>query len=124
MALTGKQERVIPIIIANDSTEAAARAAGMSKNTLYLWQQQPEFNEAVSSARKKLLEKAMHRLMSISMKAVLTLESLLGAESESVRRAAANDILSHLVKHRELEEIEERLLSVEKIIFERKVFKP
>lgn len=123
MSLTGKQQKVIPILIGYDSTEAAARAAGMSKNTLYNWMQQEEFSKAVSSARKKLLEKAMNKLMNVSMKAVITLETLLDAESESVRRAAANDVLGHILKYRELSEIEERLETVERLVLERKTYR-
>ncbi len=124
MSLTTKQQKVIPILIGHDSTEAAARAAGMSKNTLYTWLQQEEFSKAVSSARKKLLEKAMNKLMNVSMKAVITLEKLLDAESEAVRRAAANDVLGHILKYRELSEIEERLETVEKVVLERRTYRP
>lgn len=57
------------------------------------------------------------------MKAVNTLEQLLNAESEAVRRAAANDVLGHALKYRELSEIEARLESVEKIILEKRIYK-
>jgi hypothetical protein len=90
---------------------------------LHGWLKQDEFQKAVSDARKKLLDKAMNRLMNISMKAVITLEALLNAESEAVRRAAANDILGHALKYRELSEIEDRLETVERIVFERRTFK-
>jgi uncharacterized protein YaaW (UPF0174 family) len=82
-----------------------------------------EFSQAVTSARRKLLDKAMNKLLNVSMKAVRTLENLLDADSESVRRAAANDVLGHLLKYRELSEIEERLESVEKIVLERRTYK-
>jgi len=124
MALNSKQLKAIPVLIECDTVEGAARKAGISKNTIYSWMQQEEFSKAVSTARKKLLDKAMHKLMSVSMKAVITLEGLLGAESEAVRRAAANDVLSHVLKYRELNEIEERLETVEKIVLERRTYKP
>jgi hypothetical protein len=61
--------------------------------------------------------------MNVSMKAVITLEKLLNAESEAVRRAAANDILGHILKYRELTEFEDRLETVEKIVLERKTYR-
>ena len=124
MALSSKQLAAIPILIGYDTVEGAAKAAGISKNTLYTWMQQEEFSKALSAERKKLIEKAMNKLMNVSMKAVITLEKLLEAESEAVRRAAANDIIGHILKYRELSEIEERLETVEKIVLERRTYRP
>jgi len=123
MALNSKQLRAIPILIGCDTVEGAAREAGISKNTIYTWMQQEEFSKAVSLARKRLLDKAMNKLMNTSMKAVITLEKLLDADSESVRRAAANDVLGHVLKYQELREIEERLDTVEKIVMERRTYR-
>ena len=70
MALSSKQLAAIPILIGYDTVEGAAKAAGISKNTLYTWMQQEEFSKALSAERKKLIEKAMNKLMNVSMKAV------------------------------------------------------
>jgi transposase-like protein len=123
MALNSKQLRAIPILIGCNTVEGAAREAGISKNTIYAWMQQEEFSHAVFEARKKLFDKAMQKLMNTSMKAVTTLERLLKAKSEAVRRAAANDVLGHVLKYRELTEIEERLDTVERIVMERRTYK-
>jgi transposase len=124
MTLNSRQLKAIPILIGCDTVEGAAKKAGISKNTIYTWMQQKEFSQAVSEARKKLFVSAMHKLMNVSMKAVITLENLLHAKSEAVRRAAANDVLAHIIKYRELTEIEERLETVEKIVLERKTYRP
>ncbi len=123
MSLNSRQLKAIPILIGCDTVEGAAKEAGISKNTIYTWMQQEEFSKAVAEARKKLFDKAMHKLMNVSMKAVITLEKLLNAESEAVRRAAANDILGHILKYRELTEFEDRLETVEKIVLERKTYR-
>ncbi len=123
MSLNNKQLKAIPILISCDTVEEAARQIGVAKTTLYAWMEKDEFNQAVTSARRKLLDKAMHKMLNISMKAVITLEKLLDAESESVRRAAANDVLGHLLKYKELSEIEDRLESVEKIVLERRTYR-
>jgi transposase-like protein len=123
MALNSRQLKAIPILIGCDTVEGAAKEVGISKNTIYTWMQQEEFSKAVAEARKKLFDKAMHKLMNVSMKAVITLEKLLNAESEAVRRAAANDILGHILKYRELTEFEDRLETVEKIVLERKTYR-
>jgi len=123
MALNSKQLKAIPVLIECDTVEGAARKAGIAKNTIYSWMQQDEFSKALASARKKLLDKAMNKLMTVSMKAVITLEGLLNAESESVKRAAANDVLGHVLKYRELSDIEDRLETVEKVVLERRTYK-
>lgn len=120
MALNSKQLRAIPILIASDTVEEAAQQIGIARTTLYSWLEKEEFDKALKTARQKLFEKAMNKIISISIKAVLTLEQLLSADSEAVRRASANDILSHALKHQELSELEERLEAIEKIIGEGK----
>lgn len=123
MAISPKQAKAIPILLSSDCIEVAAKQAGVTKNTIYTWLKQPDFNQALADARKKLLDKALDKLTGISMKAVNTLEQLLNAESEAVRRAAANDVLGHAIKYKEVAEIETRLESVEKIILERRIYK-
>lgn len=117
------QLRAIPILIASDTIEEAAQEIGVSRTTLYSWLEKEEFDQAVKVARRKLLDKSLNKLTNVSMKAVNTLEKLLDAESEAVRRAAANDVLNHSLKYRELSEIEERLESVERLVLERRTYK-
>jgi len=121
MSLNSRQLKAIPILIGCNTIEDAARQTGISKNTLYAWMKQEDFEKAVFEARKKLFDKAMHKLMNVSMKAVNTLEKLLDAESEAVRRAAANDVLGHILKYQEISEIEDRLDKVENIVMQRRV---
>jgi hypothetical protein len=45
---------------------------------------------------------------------------LLDSSSESMRRSVSNDILNHIMKMKELQDIEARLRSVEKVVLERK----
>jgi len=123
MAINPKQAKAIPILLSADCIEVAAKQVGVTKNTIYSWLKQQDFKQALSEARKKLLDKALDKLTGISMKAVNTLEQLLNAESEAVRRAAANDVLGHAIKYKEVAEIEARLESVEKIILERRIYK-
>lgn len=123
MALSSKQLRAIPILIASDTIEEAAQEIGVSRTTLYSWLEKEEFDQAVKVARRKLLDKSLNKLTNVSMKAVNTLEKLLDAESEAVRRAAANDVLNHSLKYRELSEIEERLESVERLVLERRTYR-
>lgn len=122
MPLNSKQQKAIPILLGADSVEDAARKSGIARGTLHGWLKKPEFAAALAESRKAVLNKAMQKLVSTSMKAVITLEGLLTAENEGVRRAAANDILQNAIRWREISEIEDRLQSVERIILERRVY--
>ena len=119
--LNQRQIKIIPILIGCDTVEEAARQAGISRGTIYGWMKQEEFQNAVESARKKLLDRAMNKLLNVAMDAVLALEKLLTAESEAVRRAAANDILNHIQRQRELKEFEGRLAAVEQTLSELRI---
>lgn len=123
MTLNHRQMAAIPVFIGCNTVEEAARETGVSRGTLHGWLKQDAFQKAVADARKQMLNKAMHKLVTVCMAAVVALEKLLSAESEAVRRAAANDILNHSLKYRELSELEDRLETVEKIVMERKVFR-
>jgi len=116
--LNQRQIKTIPILIGCDTVEEAARQADIARGTIYGWLKQEEFQNAVESARKKLLDRAMNKLLNVAMDAVLALEKLLTAESEAVRRAAANDILNHIQRQRELKEFEGRLAAVEQTLSE------
>jgi hypothetical protein len=56
--------------------------------------------------------------------AVNTLTGLIATDNESLMRAVCNDILGHVLKYRELSEIEERLETVERIVLERRTYRP
>lgn len=119
--LNQRQIKTIPILIGCDTVEEAARQAGIARGTIYSWLKLEEFQNAVESARKKLLDRAMNKLLNVAMDAVLALEKLLTAESEAVRRAAANDILNHIQRQRELKEFEGRLAAVEQTLSELRI---
>jgi hypothetical protein len=123
MTLKARQRKAIPVLLGSNTLEAAAKKTGISRKTMYAWMEQKEFKQAVSEARNRLFDESMKVLTNSCMKAVLTLEALLNAQSEAVRRNAANDILGHVLKYRELTEFEERLETVEKIVLERKTYK-
>jgi len=70
-----------------------------------------------------LVNEAMESLKESVSKAVDTLTALLDTENEGLRRAVANDILNHVLKIREMQDIEARIDSIERVVLERKVYK-
>jgi hypothetical protein len=121
-SLTPQQSRAIPILVQARTVEEGAKRSGKSKTTIYKWLQQPAFRQELSRQKNELMDVALENLKSSVEKAVVVLTALLDSESEAVRRGTANDILTHALKGRELVELEQRLVSVERMVLEKKVY--
>lgn len=112
-AISVKQARAIPHILEAKSIEAGCAAAGISKTLFYQWLKVPEFEKEYKRQRNILIDEAMESLKASATKAVDSLTSLLDTDSESLKRSVANDILGHILKIREMQDIEERLARLE-----------
>lgn len=112
-SISVKQARAIPHILEAKSIEAGCVAAGISKTLFYQWLKVPAFEEEYKRQRNILIAEAMDSLKANLAKAVDTLTGLLDTESESLKRSVSNDILNHVFKIREIQDIEERLTRLE-----------
>jgi hypothetical protein len=121
--LTDRQKRAIPYLAAGPSIREGCRQAKIRTETFYQWIKNPAFETALKKQREALFKEALQTLSSSVQNAVDTLTGLIATDNESLKRAVCNDILGHVLKYRELSEIEERLESVEKIVLEKKVFR-
>ena len=122
-SITVKQARVIPCILKAKSVEAGCLDAGISKTLSYQWLKKTEFVKEYKRQRDILVDEAMESLKASIGKVVDTLTGLLDSNSESLRRSVANDILTHIMKMKELQDIETRLESVERVMMERKIYR-
>ena len=118
--LTDRQKRAIPYLAAGPSIRNGCRQAKIRTETYYQWIKQPAFECALKKQREELFQEALQTLSSSVQNAVDTLTGLISTENEPLKRAVCNDILGHVLKVRELKEIEERLSNIEKIVTERK----
>lgn len=85
--LNGKQKKCIEMLVSGDmSQNEIAKALGVNPGTISDWKKKEEFREEYSRAIKIVIN-------SIVPKAVQTISSLLNADSEQVRLAAAKDVL-------------------------------
>jgi hypothetical protein len=123
LLISVKQARSIPRILRAKSVEAGCVDAGISKTLFYQWLKKPEFAKEYKRQRDVLIDEAMESLKACVGKAVDTLTKLLDSASESLRRAVANDILTHIMKMKELQDMESRLDSIERIVMERKLYR-
>lgn len=112
--LSDRQLKALPFFAASASVESACREADVSKETFYRWLKEPLFKAELDKLRNEIVSDAVNHLKIITTKAAATLSTLLDREeSPAVQRAAANDILGHVIKFMELKEIEERLKKLE-----------
>lgn len=112
------KELALPIIATTPNYSEAARKIGISEEQLYLWLRDPEFKAQVDKARSEVCEKvfqeSIETLKNSTTKAVTTLVCLLDRDDyPAVQRAAANDILTHVQKFKELQELEGRIAKLE-----------
>jgi CRP-like cAMP-binding protein len=122
--LKERQIRALPIILSAKNLEAGCREAGITSTTFRQWlSEYPEFQEAVNDGRRQIAEEAMTRLKSSMGKAIDRLVLLVDSESEEVSRKAATSLITFALELRESEEIEERIESIEKIVFERRTYR-
>lgn len=112
--LTDRQIKALPFFIASSSESAACRDAKIAKQTYYDWLKDPLFRTELAKLREEAVQNAVENLKAHACKAVDTLVNLLDADNLPLRRSAANDILHHIGRFKELQEIEKRLTVLER----------
>jgi len=109
-----KKESALLILASSPSYAEAARLLEVDPSTIYEWLKDKEFSDRLEQLRNSIFTEAISKLKGHSTRAVDTLADLLTDESSQVRREAANDILNHATKLKEVQEIEARLKVLEK----------
>src|SRR5258706_1564330 len=111
--LTPKQEQAI-LALLQGGAEQAARAANIGPRTLYRWQNDPGFQEALRKARRAAFSHAIARLQQGSGPAVSTLLKVMvdPKTQASTKVRAAECVLNHAAKAIEIEDIEARVAEV------------
>ena len=121
--LTERQRKAIPFLMASPTYEEGRKKAGISKNALYEWLRNPIFKEELRRQREAVVTEALEALKGSMTRASAVLIALLHTENEALRRHVANDVIGHVLKARELMEIEERLTQVERLVLERRTYR-
>jgi hypothetical protein len=115
--LTPKQETALLALLSERTIEAAYKAAGVSKATMWRFMQMPVFQTRYRAARRLLVETAIAQLQSDCTIAARVLREV--AEDTqapaSSRVAAAKAILETSVQAVELWDLQERLEHLEQL---------
>lgn len=112
--LTARQQRAVVALLTCPDLLAAAKAAGVNRNTLFKWRQEPAFQAALKSAEAVALAEVSRSLVVLAAKATGALSDAMAADAPvSARLRAADIVLSRLLQLRELVELEERVRMLE-----------
>ena len=111
-----KKEQAIAALLSRRNAEEAARAVGISANTLLRWIKDPEFDAAYQEARRTAFSQSIALLQDGSGAAVKTvLKIMLDSNvSAGTRLRAAEVVLGQGAKAFEMEGIEARVAQLER----------
>lgn len=95
--LEAKTESAIAALLSHTSIEAAAKAVGLSANTLLRWMKLPEFKKQYIETRRAVFSQSMARLQDCSESAVTALVEIIKDKKIAVgtRVRAADIVLTH-----------------------------
>ena len=113
---TPRQQQLLVALVRDANVQVAAQAVGVSRTTAHQWMKQPAFQEELTRQRDAILGEALANVRTHAARAVTELATLLTDPDRRLRRLACNDILDHALKIRNTEDIERRLLTLEKTI--------
>jgi hypothetical protein len=110
-----KMDEAIAALLVQRNTEEAAKAVGLSHNTLLSWMKEPEFQKAYREVRRAAHGQAIARLQQGTAAAATTLLKVMiePGTPPSVKVRAAEAILNHSSKAIEIEDIEARVAALE-----------
>ncbi len=111
--LTDRQLKALPFIVTAPTYTEGAKKAGVDRVTVYKWLKDPEFKAELDRQREEIAQEAFGVLQQSLTKAVETLVDMLDGNDSRLKRLVCNDIINHVLKHKELADFEKRLTAIE-----------
>jgi len=114
MSLPPRKRKAINALLARGNVARAAEDVGITRQTLHRWLKDKDFAHALKEVSGEQLEHSTNRLVALMDEAIQTLADLLKSRSEHQRRLAADSIISHAIKLKDMSDFEIRLLELER----------
>ena len=111
--LTDRQLKAIPVIVANPTYTQGCKKAKVNSTAFYEWLKDPEFRAEIDRQRENIAAEAFAMLTQGLTKAVDTLVGLLDNTDDRLKRLIAKDIIDFIIRHKENEELEQRIAAIE-----------
>lgn len=117
--LTTRQQKAIAALLTSRDAKAAAAAAHIGYRTLCRWLTEPAFKAALMQSEGEAIDTATRRLLGLQDAAIDTFDTILTDEKAAlaIKLRAAQAILDYLLRLRELRNIEQRLVELEKAVY-------
>ena len=119
--LTDRQLKVIPIIVTSPTYSEGCKKAKLNRTTFYEWMKKPEFKAELDRQRDEIAAEAFGVLSQGLTKAVEALVDLLDNKDDRLKRLAAKDVIDFIIRHKENEDLDDRLTEVERLLAEKKL---
>ena len=119
--LTARQIKAIPHIVGNPTYTKGCKKAKINKTTLYKWLKNPEFKAELDRQRGEIAAEAFGVLSQGLTQAVEALVGLLDNKDDRLKRLAAKDVIDFIIRHKENEDLDERLTAIEKRLVDKKL---
>ena len=115
--LSSRQRKAVEALLSTGEAAAAAREAGIARDTLYRWLKEPAFLTAVRQAEAAALDELSRLLVRLGRTAAATLAKAMSdpAVPWSTRVRAADASLGRLLQLRELATLEARVTELERL---------
>jgi len=113
--LSTQQNKAIAALLENGSVTAAAAAVGCRRGTIYRWMKDPQFSAELRSAELRAIEDLGRGLVGLGDDVRSTFKRAMNSDDSpwSVRVRAANAAAVHILRYKELIDLEQRLTDLE-----------
>lgn len=110
-------EQAIAALLSHNSVEEAARAVGISANTLLRWRKEPEFKAAWREERRTACSQATGPLQDFKRAAVKTMLKIMLDQNTpaGTQLRAAELVLEQGTKATDIEDLEDRVAKLERM---------
>lgn len=116
--LTRRQLRAIPFLVSSPTYTQGCEQAKINKTTLYKWLKDPQFKAELDRQRNEIAAEAFAVLTQSLTEAVEAIVSLLNNKDDRLKRLVAKDLIDFVIRHKENEDLDKRLMAVEKQLAE------
>ena len=114
--ITTQQMQLLEALVQAPNVQAACESVGVGRTTAYRWMDEPAFKAELDRQRDLVLSVALEGVKTSATRAMTELTALMGTKDERLRRQVCNDVLTHAMKIRELDDFERRLVAIERAL--------
>ncbi len=113
-------EPVLAALLQHSTVAAAAKASRISERSIFRWLQRDDFQQRYRAAQRAVVDGAIGELQSATVEAVQTLRRNLTCGNAFAENTAAQTILAQSLKAIEVQELQQRVEALEKLLEQQK----